>query len=379
MSSAAHAPTPSRAEPERLTRKRAIAVWMLVVVASILLLPSSLTGWVKRQALDTDAWTNASGQMLANDEIREQLSIYLVDTLSRARTHRTDRAGASAEPRRACTDHHRPAPERRGEGRRPNTRDTKGSGPVGRTIRRAHTRLDSGPRGQGHGGRSDHPGRRGRPRPEPARPAAERPFRRTGCPGRRQDHDPPLRSTEERAARAQGDQGAVGLPARARPLSSTGSPLPRPRPSPAAPPSHGRQLPARRCARPRHRPPNSRGSRRLADQDGCVRPAPNPLGNRNQLLRSVAYALILYGVAGLIGAWLAGPTRWPSQLDDGWRPCSRARPGSSTGRGPGVPAPDRVGPDARDPRVVGILLLGGLLFFGVAMLYRPDGARVLRA
>jgi hypothetical protein len=82
MASAGEAPAaPIRAESEPLTRKRAIAVWTLVVVASILLLLSSLTVWVKRQALDTNAWTNASGQMLADDEIRQQLSIYLVDTL----------------------------------------------------------------------------------------------------------------------------------------------------------------------------------------------------------------------------------------------------------------------------------------------------------
>src|SRR5215218_1897584 len=66
---------------ERLSRNRAIAVWSLVVVASLLMLVASLTLWVKRQALDTDAWTNTSGQLLANDEIRGQLSIYLVDTL----------------------------------------------------------------------------------------------------------------------------------------------------------------------------------------------------------------------------------------------------------------------------------------------------------
>jgi len=82
MTSGAQAPAaPSGGESVPLTRKRAIAVWTLVVVASILILISSLTIWVKRQALDTNAWTNASGQMLADDEIRQQLSIYLVDTL----------------------------------------------------------------------------------------------------------------------------------------------------------------------------------------------------------------------------------------------------------------------------------------------------------
>ena len=82
MTSGAQAPpAPIRGESAPLTRTRAIAVWTLVVVASILMLLSSLTIWVKRQALDTNAWTDASGQMLANDEIRQQLSIYLVDTL----------------------------------------------------------------------------------------------------------------------------------------------------------------------------------------------------------------------------------------------------------------------------------------------------------
>ncbi|HEY7149465.1 MAG TPA: hypothetical protein VH420_08465 [Gaiellaceae bacterium] len=82
MSSAPQAPrAAARTAGAPLTRNRAIAVWSLVIVASLLLLVSSLTIWVKRQALDTDAWTNTSGQMLANDQIREQLSIYLVDTL----------------------------------------------------------------------------------------------------------------------------------------------------------------------------------------------------------------------------------------------------------------------------------------------------------
>jgi hypothetical protein len=66
---------------EPLSRNRAIAVWSLVAVATLLLLFGSLTVWVKRQALDTDAWVEASGEFLANDEIRGQLSIYLVDSL----------------------------------------------------------------------------------------------------------------------------------------------------------------------------------------------------------------------------------------------------------------------------------------------------------
>ena len=81
MSAAAEAPPPARTGPAKLSRNRAIAVWALVVVASLLLLISSLTVWVKRQALDTDSWVNVSGEMLANPEIRNQVSIYLVDSL----------------------------------------------------------------------------------------------------------------------------------------------------------------------------------------------------------------------------------------------------------------------------------------------------------
>ena len=66
---------------EPLSRNRAIAAWSLVGLATLVLLVGSLTVWVKRQALDTDAWVDASGQFLANDEIRGQLSIFLIDSL----------------------------------------------------------------------------------------------------------------------------------------------------------------------------------------------------------------------------------------------------------------------------------------------------------
>jgi hypothetical protein len=102
MASGAQAPAaPTRTESAPLSRKRAIAVWALVIVASLLLLISSLTIWVKRQALDTDAWTNASGQMLANDDIRQQLSLYLVDTLFN-NTNATARIEQALPPERAA-------------------------------------------------------------------------------------------------------------------------------------------------------------------------------------------------------------------------------------------------------------------------------------
>jgi hypothetical protein len=55
--------------------------WTLVVLATVIALVSALNVWVKRQALSTDNWTNASAQMLQNDQIRGALSVYLVDQL----------------------------------------------------------------------------------------------------------------------------------------------------------------------------------------------------------------------------------------------------------------------------------------------------------
>jgi hypothetical protein len=83
-----------------LSRKRAIAVWSLVGLATLLLLVGSLTVWVKRQALDTDAWVDASGELLANDEIRSQLSIFLVDSLFE-NTDATARIAEALPPERS--------------------------------------------------------------------------------------------------------------------------------------------------------------------------------------------------------------------------------------------------------------------------------------
>jgi hypothetical protein len=56
-------------------------VWSLIALAAVIALVSSLTVWVKRQALDTDAWTRASAALLEDDQVREVLSTYIVDQL----------------------------------------------------------------------------------------------------------------------------------------------------------------------------------------------------------------------------------------------------------------------------------------------------------
>jgi len=62
-------------------RWRIITAWVLIVVATIVALGASLDVWVKRQALDTDNWVATSSDMLENDQIREALSVYLVNEL----------------------------------------------------------------------------------------------------------------------------------------------------------------------------------------------------------------------------------------------------------------------------------------------------------
>src|SRR5436309_3110425 len=55
--------------------------WAIVVLAAVIGLVSALNVWVKRQALSTDNFTNASAQLLENDKIRSALSVYLVNQI----------------------------------------------------------------------------------------------------------------------------------------------------------------------------------------------------------------------------------------------------------------------------------------------------------
>ena len=63
------------------SRKRSIFAWVLFALGTLVFLVGSLTVWVKRQALDTDAWVATSANLLENDEVRQALSVYIVDQL----------------------------------------------------------------------------------------------------------------------------------------------------------------------------------------------------------------------------------------------------------------------------------------------------------
>jgi hypothetical protein len=62
-------------------RTHSILAFVLLVLGALILLVGSLTVWVKRQALDTDAWVDASAELLEDDKVREALSVYIVDQL----------------------------------------------------------------------------------------------------------------------------------------------------------------------------------------------------------------------------------------------------------------------------------------------------------
>ena len=62
-------------------RTRSIAAWVLFALGALIVFVGSLTVWVKRQALDTDAWVDTSANLLQDDDIRLALSNYIVDQL----------------------------------------------------------------------------------------------------------------------------------------------------------------------------------------------------------------------------------------------------------------------------------------------------------
>ena len=62
-------------------RTRSILAWSLLALGTLILIVGSLTVWVKRQALDTEAWVDVSTQLLDDDEVRAALSVFIVDQL----------------------------------------------------------------------------------------------------------------------------------------------------------------------------------------------------------------------------------------------------------------------------------------------------------
>jgi len=81
VAQSAPAATAERAEKHERLAWRTWVPWTLVVIATVIALVSALNVWVKRQALSSGNWANASSQLLENEKIRGALSIYLVNQI----------------------------------------------------------------------------------------------------------------------------------------------------------------------------------------------------------------------------------------------------------------------------------------------------------
>jgi hypothetical protein len=75
------APAPEAAASPQPERRRRVLVWSLIVLASVLLIASMTANWVQREALNTNEVEDTTDQILADQDVQEQLSIYLVDQL----------------------------------------------------------------------------------------------------------------------------------------------------------------------------------------------------------------------------------------------------------------------------------------------------------
>lgn len=374
MASAAQTPAaPTRAESAPLSRKRAIAVWALVILASILLLVSSLTIWVKRQALDTDAWTNASGQMLANDDIRQQLSLYMVDSLFNS-SDATARIAQALPPDRSAlapliagalrnvsvqaADRMLETPQAQALWEEANRRGHENLLAVlnGEDVRRFQTEngevvLDLGPLVQRL---SDRLGLE-----QGSENAGKITILKSG-----------QLKTAQRSLKvikvlsifllllvlflyglaiylARGHRRRI-LRATAVSFLLVGVLI----------------LVIQRVA-------GDVVINSLVKTD-AVRPAGDAAWTiGTELLRSIAVAIIAYGVVGLIGAWLAGPTRWAVAARQRLAPAFRDQTWLVYGAVAIVFLLVLAwGPTRATRELWGVLLLGGLLFFGVAMLHR---------
>jgi hypothetical protein len=64
-----------------MSRGRHILVWVLIVLASVIALIAIMTVWVKRQVLDDHAWRAANTQVIENPKVQAALATYLVNQL----------------------------------------------------------------------------------------------------------------------------------------------------------------------------------------------------------------------------------------------------------------------------------------------------------
>src|SRR5436190_6454700 len=81
MSQPEAAAQPQAAAAGQPARAHRALVSTLLALATLVGVLAALSVWVHRQALNTDAWAETSGKLLANEQIQQALGAYLVDQL----------------------------------------------------------------------------------------------------------------------------------------------------------------------------------------------------------------------------------------------------------------------------------------------------------
>jgi hypothetical protein len=61
--------------------RRPWVIWTLIAVASVIAFAAILTTWVNRQMLDNESWRKASEDLIQDQQVRDALSVYLVNEL----------------------------------------------------------------------------------------------------------------------------------------------------------------------------------------------------------------------------------------------------------------------------------------------------------
>ena len=75
----ASAPAPEPAGGQK--HRHLLLVWSLVVLASVVLFVSMIANWVQTEVLDTNQFADSTEEILQNQDVQEQLSIFAVDQL----------------------------------------------------------------------------------------------------------------------------------------------------------------------------------------------------------------------------------------------------------------------------------------------------------
>ncbi len=78
----APAPAPESSETPEPKRRHRVIVWSLIVLASVLLILSMTANWVQRSLLNTEEVTDTTSEILADEDVQQQLSTFTVGQLT---------------------------------------------------------------------------------------------------------------------------------------------------------------------------------------------------------------------------------------------------------------------------------------------------------